>query len=303
MRVGVLFPQTELGPDPSVVPEFAQAVDAAGYDHLVAFDHVLGADAERHPGWSGTYGIEDEFYEPMVLFGYLAACTRLGLLTGILVLPQRQTALVAKQAATIDVLSGGRLRLGVGLGWNPVEYAALGRSFAARGAQLDQQIPLLQRLWSDPVVDGDGPSDERIVGAGIAPLPIQRPIPVWIGCGPNPRALERVGRLAQGFIPRPELPPGPALTAAWDVIRKAAERAGRDPEAIGLQGTLRLSEHATESELERHAEEWRAAGATHLAVSTIRTGLRGREHVEAAVRIAAHLAIDDPDRVGAEGIQ
>ncbi|HEY9325316.1 MAG TPA: LLM class F420-dependent oxidoreductase, partial [Candidatus Limnocylindria bacterium] len=183
MRVGAVFPQLEIGTDPDAIAKYARTVEDLGYDHLVIFDHVLGADANRPGGWTGAYDHRSMFHEPFVLYGYLAAVTsRLRLATAVLVLGQRQTALVAKQAAEVDVLSRGRLTLGVGIGWNAVEYEALGESFTNRGRRIEEQIAVLRALWTQEVVDFKG-RWHRIDRAGIDPLPVQRPIPIWMGGG------------------------------------------------------------------------------------------------------------------------
>src|SRR6185503_11240568 len=192
--------------DPGALRAYAQHADGLGYTHLLAYDHVLGADPEVHPGWSGPYDLHTTFHEPFVLFGYLAAVSSLELVTGILVLPQRQTALVAKQAAEIDLLTGGRFRLGVGLGWNYVEFEALGEEFANRGRRSEEQIEVLRRLWTEPVVDFEG-QWHRIPAAGINPLPVQRPIPIWIG-GSAEAAVRRTARIADGFFPQRPLDGG-----------------------------------------------------------------------------------------------
>src|SRR3954451_2274066 len=179
MQIGVVFPQTELGGDVDNVGAYAAGVEELGYAHLLAYDHVLGADPEVYEGWNGPYDVNTTFHEPFVLFGYLAAITELELVTGIIILPQRQTALVAKQAAEVDLLAEGRFRLGVGLGWNAVEYEALGKEFTNRGVRMDEQIPLLRRLFNERAVTHHG-RYEKVTGAGIAPLPVQRPIPIWI---------------------------------------------------------------------------------------------------------------------------
>ena len=181
MHYGVVFPQIEIGADPVGCRDFAQAAEGLGFDGLMAYDHVLGADTSVRPGWSGWYQLEDMFHEPFVLFGHLAAVTeRIRFVTGILILPQRQTALVAKQAAEVDVLSGGRMTLGIGVGWNDVEFEALGQSFRDRGRRSEEQIEVMRRLWTQESVDFDG-KWHRVPAAGINPLPVQRPIPVWIG--------------------------------------------------------------------------------------------------------------------------
>jgi probable F420-dependent oxidoreductase len=181
MQIGVVFPQTEIGPDGGAVRSYGHRVEELGFRHVLAYDHVLGADRAVHRGWDRPYDSATTFHEPLVMFGFLAALTSLELVTGIIILPQRQTALVAKQAAEVDLLSGGRLRLGVGLGWNYVEYEALGQDFATRGRRIEEQVALMRRLWTEPSLSHAGPFD-RITGAGIAPLPVQRPIPA-----PSPR--------------------------------------------------------------------------------------------------------------------
>ena len=218
MRIGVVFPQTELGGDVGAVRAYGEGVEALGFTHLLAYDHVVGADPQVHEGWAGPYDVSTTFHEPFVLFGYLAAVTTIELVTGIIILPQRQTVLVAKQAAEVDLLTGGRFRLGVGLGWNEVEYQALGKDFGDRGRRMSEQIPLLRRLWTERSVTSEG-ADERIRGAGLAPLPVQRPIPVWIGAASEP-AYRRVGRLADGWFP--QVRPGADLDAARAVIATAA---------------------------------------------------------------------------------
>jgi probable F420-dependent oxidoreductase len=192
MRIGVVFPQTEIGPEAAAVRAYGERVQALGFTHILAYDHVVGADPAAHPGWRGPYDLKSTFHEPFVVFGYLAAVTSLELVTGIIILPQRQTVLVAKQAAEVDLLTRGKFRLGVGLGWNPVEYEALGKDFATRGRRLGEQIDLMRRLWTEPSVTHAG-THERVTGAGLAPLPVQRPIPVWIGAMSAP-AYRRIGR-------------------------------------------------------------------------------------------------------------
>src|SRR6476469_1497371 len=180
MRIGVVLPQTEIGGDVGVVRAYAEGVTDLGYTHLLAYDHVVGADPAVHAGWSGPYDSATTFHEPLVLFGYLAAVTDIELVTGIVILPQRQTVLAAKQAAEVDLLTGGRFRFGVGIGWNAVEYEALGKEFSNRGRRIEEQVALLRRLWAERSVTYDG-EYERVSGAGLAPLPVQRPIPIWFG--------------------------------------------------------------------------------------------------------------------------
>jgi probable F420-dependent oxidoreductase len=284
VRVGVVFPQTELGGDAGAVRAYGQAVAELGYHHLLAYDHVVGADPAVHTGWAGPYDVTTTFHEPLVMFGFLAALTDLELVTGILILPQRQTALAAKQAAEVDLLTGGRFRFGVGIGWNHVEYEALGQRFDQRGRRLSEQIGLLRALWTSPSVTFEGTFD-RMPAAGIAPLPVQRPIPIWIGGSSEP-AYRRIGRLADGWFPR--VRPGPDLDRALDTIRRAAEAAGRDPAAIGMEG--RVTWNPTDPDrFVRQVERWRDAGASHLTIDTMRTGQQGADDHIGALRDAASL--------------
>ena len=186
MRIGVGFPQTELGGDAGAVRAYAQRAGELGFTHLLAYDHVVGADSAVHTGWDDPYDVHTTFHEPMVLYGYLAAVTSMELITRVIILPQRQTVLAAKQAAEVDLLTGGKFRLGVGIGWNLVEYEALGQDFSTRGKRLEEQITVLRQLWTEQAVTFGG-SFDRITGAGLAPLPVQRPIPVWVGAQ-SPRA-------------------------------------------------------------------------------------------------------------------
>lgn len=287
MRIGVVFPQTELGDDPGAVRAYGERAEELGFAHLLAYDHVVGADPAVHRGWDGPYDIDTTFHEPLVMFGYLAAVTTtLELVTGVIILPQRQTVLVAKQAAEVDVLSGGRLRFGVGLGWNAVEYEALGEQFTNRGRRSEEQVELLRQLWSQRSVSLDG-RFHTVTGAGIAPLPVQRPIPVWIGAA-TPRALARAGRLADGWFPM--VGPGPALDHAKAAVDAAAEEAGRDPAQIGMEG--RVSWQRDLEVVLAEIVEWDRRGATHLSVNTMGSGLRTvDDHLAAleAVAIGAGL--------------
>ena len=286
MRVGVVFPQTELGGDVGAVRAYGQGVEALGYSHLLAYDHVLGADPAIHAPWHGPYDIATTFHEPFVMFGYLAGVTTaLELVTGIIILPQRQTALVAKQAAEVDLLAGGRFRLGVGLGWNAVEYEALGQRFDRRGRRLTEQIGLLRRLWTEASVTHAGEFD-TITGAGLAPAPVQRPIPVWIG-GSSDAAYRRMGRLADGWFP--QVRPGEDLDRARAVIAAAAEAAGRDPEALGMEGRVGWLPDDP-AKFERQVGRWRDAGASHLGINTMGAGLDGVDAHLAALARAAEVA-------------
>jgi probable F420-dependent oxidoreductase len=284
----VVFPQTEIGADPGAVRAYAQRVEELGFSHVLAYDHVLGADPVVHEGWAGPYDISTTFHEPMVLFGYLAGLTSLELVTGIIILPQRQTALVAKQAAEVDLLTGGRFRLGVGLGWNAVEYEALGKDFTDRGHRLSEQVILLRRLWTERTVTFTG-EHERVTGAGLAPMPVQRPIPIWFG-GQSRRAYVRIGQLADGWFP--QVPPGPRLDEARSVVEQAAQDAGRDPTTLGMEGRVSWGEDGAES-LAEHARRWRAAGASHISVNTMGSGFASvDDHLSALAQAAAALDVN-----------
>jgi probable F420-dependent oxidoreductase len=281
MQIGVVFPQTEIGSDVGAVRAYAERAEQLGFRHLLAYDHVLGADPAVHENWNGPYDVQTTFHEPLVLFGYLAAITRLELVTGIIILPQRQTALVAKQAAEVDLLAEGRFRLGIGLGWNRVEYEALGKDFASRGRRSDEQVELLRRLWTEPSVTFDG-TDEHVTGAGLAPLPVQRPIPIWFGAQ-SPAAYRRAGRLGDGWFP--QVRPGPDLDAARAIVEQAAVEAGRDPAAIGMEG--RVSFNGDAEQVVDHVGRWRKAGASHVSVNTMNTGLSTVDQHLAAIEATA----------------
>jgi probable F420-dependent oxidoreductase len=265
VELGVVFPQDEIGTDPDGIAAWARAVEDGGLGYVDVFDHVLGADRSSRPGWSGTYDHRHAFHEPMVLYGFLAAHTaRVGLATGVLVLPQRQPVLVAKQAAEVDLLSRGRLRLGVGIGWNAVEYHGLGQGFADRAARYEEQIGLLRRLWTEPVVTHEG-RFHAVDRAGLAPLPAQRPIPLWLGGGTAPAVLDRVGRLADGWVVH-DPDPGAGLARALDVVAETARRHGRDPAGLGVQGRIDVHGPLDADRLRRGLDAWRAVGATHVSV-------------------------------------
>jgi probable F420-dependent oxidoreductase len=281
MRIGVVFPQTAIGGDVGAVRAYAQAAADLGFTHVLAYDHVVGADPAVHKGWTGAYEVQSTFHEPFVLFGYLAALTNLELVTSVIIAPQRQTALLAKQASQVDLLSGGRLRLGLGIGWNRVEYEALGQDFSQRGRRLNEQVELLRRLWTERSVTHQGRYD-TVTGAGIAPLPVQRPIPLWFGAESAP-GYRRVGRLGDGWFP--QMAPGPELENGKAAVKGFAVEAGRDPESIGMEGRLRW--RADLDELRAEAEQWRIAGATHIALNTMGVGLATAEDHLAALDSAA----------------
>lgn len=289
MKLGAVFPQSEIESSPDTAAEFTQAVENRGYDLLLAYDHVLGADPDD-PDFKGPYDNDDMFHEPLTFFGYLAGVTEtINLGTSVLVLPQRQTALVAKQAAEVDVLSDGRFRLGVGIGWNDLEYEALGIEFGTRGRRVEEQIEVLRRLWEDHLVEFEG-RWHSLPDVGINPRPVQDSIPIWIG-GDAPPVLRRIGRLGDGWLTRGTTP-NTSLNEIEDqleTIRKHAREAGRDPDDLDI--IPRLRPEGEPSEWVEHAREWRDLGATHVAVDTVGLDLSAGEHIETA--LSFYDAIED----------
>ena len=284
MKIGVVFPQTEIGQDPTVIRDYAQAVESMGYTHMLAFDSVVGANPDRPGGWDSQFTYRHAFHEPFVLFGFCAAVTRrIELVTGIIILPQRQTALVAKQAAEVDVLSGGRLRLGIGVGWNTVEFEALGENFGNRGRRVEEQLEVMRLLWTREQVTYAG-RWHRVPDAGINPLPVQRPIPIWMG-GDSEVVIRRAARLADGWITLPSFRPGPAGQETIDRLHGLIREAGRDPAAFGVEARMALATTPVEQRAKDIAA-WRAMrGITHLCVNTMWLGLPGPEgHVRTLER-------------------
>jgi probable F420-dependent oxidoreductase len=283
MKIGVVFPQTEIGNDPLAIRDYAQISEGLGFTHILAYDHVVGANPDRPGGWSGPYTYQTPFHEIFVLLAYLAAITRkVELVTGILILPQRQTALVAKQAASLDVLSGGRMRLGVGLGWNEVEYTSLNENFHNRGKRLEEQVVLLRRLWTEPLVTFKG-NWHTIPDAGINPMPVQQPIPVWFGGFTEP-AIRRIARLADGWmiLNRTVAEARPNL----DLLYRFLEEAGRPRALFGLEPRISYGEGDLK-EWETLLQDWQAEGATHLSFNTMGSGLKTpQEHIQAIQKFA-----------------
>jgi probable F420-dependent oxidoreductase len=270
MQIGAVFPQTEFGNDPIAIRDYAQTVEGLGYTHVLAYDHVLGANPNRPGGWQGRpYTYQSPFHEPFLLFSFMAAVTtKLSFATGIIILPQRQTALVAKQAATLDVLSGGRLRLGIGIGWNEVEYTALKEEFHNRGKRVDEQIDVLQKLWTQELVTYEG-RWHTIPDAGINPLPVQRPIPLWFG-GHAEAVMRRIAQHGAGWMPnfRTVADAQPTL----DALERYLAAAGRTRADIGIEPRVNYGD-GNPDRWRKVMEEWQAAGATHFSVNTMGSGL------------------------------
>jgi probable F420-dependent oxidoreductase len=287
MQIGVIFPHNQIESDAGAIRSYVEAVSDLGFRHLSAYDHVIGGDPNILGELGGPYTVDHTFHEPMTLLSWIAGFTKLTLATEILIAPQRQTVLIAKQAAQIDILSGGgKFRLGMGVGWNKVEYDALGMPFANRGRRLEEQIALLRALWTQRVVEFTGSSDS-VHGAGIAPLPPTQPIPIWLGAT-LPPALERIGRVADGWFPRPL--PGPKLDAALQHIAKGAQSAGRDPSTIGMESQVRIEgDFGAAAEL---IEQWRLVGATHVSLDTIYEGRKGADtHIKLLTKAANELGL------------
>jgi probable F420-dependent oxidoreductase len=275
MQIGVTFPQSEISSDPGAIRTYAQAVEGMGYRHLLAYDHVLGADPAHRPGWKG-YTHKTMFHEPFVLFGYLAALTRLELVTGVIILPQRQTALVAKQAAQVDILTDGRFRLGIGVGWNAVEYEALGVDFRQRGRIMDEQVDLLRRLWNEDVVTYKG-KYHTVTEAGINPLPVRHAIPIWTG-GASEAALRRTARIADGWFPLGR--PGSEMSATLERLYSYLEEAGRDRSSLGIEARVSAGDGDLDA-LVHETEQWEALGATHITLNTMNANFKSLdEHLD-----------------------
>lgn len=277
MKIGVVYPQNELPADPETLKTFAQAVEDSGFDHLLTFEHVLGANPDRPGGWTGSYTHQDAFWDPFTMFSFLAGCgIKLEFVTGILILPQRQTALVAKQAACLDVLCHGKFRMGIGLGWNEVEYIAQGEDFHNRGVREEEQVDVLRQLWTKPLVTFSG-KWHQIPDAGLKPMPVQQPIPIWFG-GSHELAIRRMARLGDGWFPsarkvedaRPKL----------DMLRTELKANGRDTAAFGIEPRLPFSVERAD-DFRKNMDDWMREGASHISVNTIGQGNKTlAEHIK-----------------------
>ncbi|MCB8943258.1 MAG: LLM class F420-dependent oxidoreductase [Ardenticatenaceae bacterium] len=285
MRIGVVFPQTEFGSDPGAIKEYAQTAESLGFSHILAYDHVLGANPDRPGGWRGPYTHQSAFHEPFVLYSYMAALTEtIEFVTGILILPQRDTVLVAKQAAALDVLSNGRLRLGVGTGWNEVEYIAQNQDFHTRGQRQEEQIELLRLLWTQELVTFNG-RWHTIPDAGLNPLPVQQPIPIWLG-GYVDAVLRRVARIGDGWMPAQRT--AQAAEADLAKLDQYLAENGRTRADIGLEPRLHYKDNTLDS-WGQDIADWQDAGATHLSLNTMGAGLTTPQQHIAAIEEFAQL--------------
>jgi probable F420-dependent oxidoreductase len=287
MKLGVAVPIVDIGGEPSVIREFAQAAEAIGYDGIALPDHVLGVNAASRPGWTQPRGRSTDLYhDPFVLFGFLAGCTNIAdFSTQVLILPQRQTVLVAKQAACLDVLSGGRFRLGVGVGWNEVEFVGLNENFHDRGRRSEEQVAVMQALWAEPHVTFEG-RWHHVEDAGINPRPASGRVKLWYG-GHAEVTLRRVVKWGDGWMPLAYTPGDAAARTAFDKLRRTAEAAGRDPATIGID--TRVSAAGAEPQWREDVRFWKSCGATHLTLANYYEGghLRRIEGRSLADHIAA----------------
>jgi probable F420-dependent oxidoreductase len=288
MQIGIVFPQNEIGTDPLVIRDYAQTAEGLGYTHILTYDHVLGANPDRPEGFKGPYTYQSSFHEPFVLYSYIAAITqKIGLVTGVIILPQRQTALVAKQAATLDVLSNGRVRLGIGIGWNKVEYDALGENFHDRGKRSEEQIAVLRALWTQELVVFKG-KYHNIPDAGLKPLPVQRPIPIWLG-GSAPNVLKRIAKLGDGWMPNYRT--AEECKPHLETLDKNLSAAGRTRAQIGIEPRIRYGDGNPET-WHTLIRDWAEVGATHLTLITEGAGFdTPQKHIEAIRNFASVVGL------------
>jgi probable F420-dependent oxidoreductase len=288
MRIGLVYPHFEFGSDPGAIREYAQTAESLGFTHISADDHVIGPNPDRPGGWTGWVTFQTAFMEPLVLFGFMAAATqRIEFATCVLLLPQRQTVLVAKQTATLDRLCSGRLRLGIGIGWNEIEYLSLGKNFHNRGRRADEQIQLLRQLWTQPLVDYHSP-EHTIPDAGINPLPLQKPIPIWVG-GQSEPALKRAALLGDGWMPLYRSPE--EAKPAVDTLAVLLNQAGRSLDGFGIDARIPYSQgmgHAPDPAVWRRLlTGWQGLGASHASLVTTNCGLAGASAHLQAIRFFA----------------
>jgi probable F420-dependent oxidoreductase len=278
MNFGVVFPQTEIGTDIYLIKEYIQEAEYLKYNHILAYDHILGANLDTRPEWTGPYNNKHMFFEPFILFSYMASITKnIEFATGIIILPQRQTALVAKQAATLDVLSEGRLRLGIGTGWNNIEYEALNENFSNRGVRSVEQIKLMKELWQNESLTFSG-KWHKINNAGINPLPINKSIPIWFG-GYHENVFKRVGELGDGWIGFfKTIKEGLQIINA---IKSSAEINKRNSKDIGIEVPLSIQNNFNASDISKKITQLNKIGVTHISINTMNMGLKSNaDHIK-----------------------
>ncbi len=285
MDYGISFPQTQIGNDPGVIRNFVQTAEALGFARLTLVDHILGAKDARDAPWAVHYTIQYGFHEPMTLFAWIAGFTsEIQLVTANVVLPQRQTELVAKQAAEIDILTGGRMVLGIGVGWSAAEFEALGMDFANRGDRIEEQVALLRRLWTDELVNFEG-KWHTISDMGMNPLPIQRPIPIWFGAMADV-AIRRAARIGDGWLMSPRTKPDDEMKRKIEIFHEAADAADRNPDELGIDATVFAEDRGPEEWL-AEAAAWRAMGATSVTFRTSESGFTSiDQHLAAMTKLA-----------------
>lgn len=286
MKIGVTLPLIDVQGDPTTVRDFAQVAEGLGYDHLGVPDHVLGVNVATRPGWGNRNTSADCIHDPFVLFGFLAACTsRIEMSTQVMILPQRQTVLVAKQAASLDVLSGGRFRFGIGIGWNKVEYVGLNESFANRGKRSEEQVRVLKALWAEPHVTFKG-EWHTIEDAGINPLPARRSIPLWFG-GHEDATLRRIAKWGDGWIMLAH-PLGDKARTEFAKLKGYVREAGRDPAGVGIEIWTSTAKGGPD-DWRRELLGWKDAGVTHVTLNS--TYGRDSHHVRIPGRtVHDHMA-------------
>ena len=267
MQIGAVFPHNEIGTDPGAIKAYAQGVEAMGITHLLIYDHVLGADPDREGGFRGPYDKDVAFHEPFTTFAFIAGVTdKIDLITTVMILPQRQTVLAAKQAAEVALLSNNRFKLGIGVGWNELEYVGLNETFNNRGRRQEEQVDVMRKLWSEDSLDYTG-EYHRIDKASINPRP-SKTIPIWFG-GSVPALLDRVARLGDGWIPL--MGANDKAKACIDTIKQTRKAAGLSFDNFGIQAQAQYAGGSPER-WRKHAEAWREMGCTHLAIATHNAG-------------------------------
>lgn len=286
MKIGIVFPQIEFGNDTAAIRDYTQTAEALGYTHIVAYDHILGANPDRSEPWQGPYTYKDPFHEPFLLFSYMAALTQtIEFVTGILILPQRETALVAKQAAELDVLSNGRFRLGIGNGWNKVEYIAQNQDFHTRGKRIEEQVDVLRQLWLNDLITYEG-QWHHIHDAGLNPLPVQQPIPIWFGGHADP-VLQRIGRIGDGWFPNYKT--AADAQSSLDKLDAYLQENGRSRADIGIESRIHYGDGNPDT-WQKLLTEWQTAGATHITLNTMYLGFdTPAKHIQAMRQFAENL--------------